>query len=365
MSPISTLSDQDFSQTIADKVAEAYASSQALNISGAGSKAFLGEAPKDAEPLEMAAHRGIIEYDPSELVLVVRAGTPLAEIEALLAEKNQMLGFEPPLADKGATIGGSVAAGLSGPRRPYSGAVRDFLLGAEFVNGKGEIIKAGGKVIKNVAGFDLFRPMAGAMGTLGVLLNVSLRLLPKPVEEATLVIAERDQRKALRAMNNYPMHTPAITAACFDGAAIRLRLSGAKASIDHAQALLGGVLDNNTAYWQKLKNWQSGFFTDRQGEALWRISVPPMAEPLDLDGEELIDWGGAQRFFYASSFDENEASRIRARAEALGGQAECYTPGAASSFHPLPAEMLAVHQRVKAALDPKSILNPGRLYPGL
>ncbi len=180
----------DLTTEISARVQTACSANTPLNILGAGTKSFLGRPADDAEPLDVTGHRGIIEYDPAELVLVARAGTPLSTIERLLSDHNQMLGFEPPFVDTGATLGGAVAAGLAGPRRAYSGAVRDFILGAEFVNGKGEVVTTGGKVMKNVAGFDLFRPMARSMGTLGVLLQVALRILPKPEYEKTLLQEE-------------------------------------------------------------------------------------------------------------------------------------------------------------------------------
>jgi len=338
-------------------VKAAYASQTTLEIRGAGTKSFLGSRPNGAKPLSITGHSGVIEYDPAELVLVARAGTPLKEIETLLKNNRQMLGFEPPFVDQGATLGGAVAAGLAGPRRAYAGGVRDFILGASFVNGKGEKVTAGGKVMKNVAGFDLFRPMARSMGTLGVLLKISLRLLPMPEGEKTLVHEENDERRALEKMNRWPCATQAISAACWDGRHIRIRLSGSASGIEHARSQIGGEYIDGEDYWQDLNNFRLEFF--QQASRLWRISVAPLSEPFG-DYSQLIDWGGAQRWVKSA---EPPAS-IRSRASQLGGHADCFSDDpAVATFHPLEEGLLKVNRRFKEALDPAGIFNPGRLHP--
>ena len=348
------------SSEIVNQVQAAYKAKTALNISGAGTKSFLGQRSEDSQSLDMTGHRGIIEYDPAELVLVARAGTPLREIESTLNDHGQILGFEPPFADSGATLGGAVASGLAGPRRAYSGAVRDFILGAGFVNGKGEVITTGGKVMKNVAGFDLFRPMAGAMGTLGVLLKIALRVIPKPEIEHTLILEESDELSSLKKMNLWAGKTQAISAAAWDGRNIRVRLSGSSASVEHGFALIGGEELADVNYWQDLNNLKLDFF-QQQGR-LWRVSVAPMSESLGKNLNQLTDWGGAQRWLKSDDTPET----IRARATKLGGHAECFSQDqAVSTYHPLEQDMLALHQRFKAALDPVGIFNPGRMYPGL
>jgi len=347
-------------EKIATAVRTAYENRKPLDICGAGTKSFLGRRVGETEKLDVTAHKGIVEYDPAELVLVARAGTPLLEIEKLLHDHGQMLGFEPPFASAGATLGGAVAAGLAGPRRFFAGAVRDFLLGATFVNGRGEVVNVGGKVMKNVAGFDLFRPMARSMGTLGVLLQVALRLLPLPEAEKTLLHEETDETAALRKMNQWPCQTQTISAACWDGNAIRIRLSGSTAGIRHAASLIGGELLDHTRYWQELNNLELAFFND-QGR-LWRVCLAPMSTPPGLDGRQLLDWGGAQRWLKS----DQAAAEIRSCAAALGGFAECYgDEPATATFHPLDGKLLAVNRRFKAALDPAGILNPGRMYPEL
>jgi len=343
---------------IVSSVKAAYNTQTPLNIKGAGTKSFLGQRSNDANPLSVTVHRGIIEYDPAELVLVARAGTPLKEIETVLGEHGQILGFEPPFVDAGATLGGAVAAGLAGPRRAYSGGVRDFILGASFVNGKGEMVTAGGKVMKNVAGFDLFRPMARSMGTLGVLLKVALRLLPMPEAEKTLLHEESDERQALEKMNRWPCKTQAISAACWDGIHIRIRLSGSTSGIEHARSHIGGEYIDDNDYWQDLNNLKLGFF--QQAGRLWRISVAPMSESFGNYSSQLIDWGGAQRWLKS---DEPPAS-IRSQASQLGGHAECFSDDpTVATFHPLEGSVLAVNRQFKNALDPAGILNPGRLHP--
>lgn len=350
----------DLSTKIIDQVASAFESQTPLNITGEGTKSFLGHHAKETQALDVSGHRGIIEYDPAELVLVARAGTPLREIENTLNERQQILGFEPPFADRGATLGGAVAAGLAGPGRAYAGSVRDFVLGASFINGKGELITTGGKVMKNVAGFDLFRPMAGAMGTLGVLLDVSLRVSPKAEEVQTLVLEEKDELTALKRMNSWALQTQAISASTWDGRRLRIRLSGSSASIDHAHALIGGEKLADGRYWYDLNNLKLEFF-QRDGR-LWRISVAPMSDPIGQDLDILLDWGGAQRWLKS---DESPGT-IRAWAARAGGHAECYScDETVDTYHPLEDTSLSLHRRFKDALDPAGILNPGRMYPGL
>jgi len=342
---------------IVSSIKAAYASQTALDIRGAGTKSFLGTQSNGAKPLSITGHSGVIEYDPAELVLVARAGTPLKEIEALLSKNHQMLGFEPPFIDQGATLGGAVAAGLAGPRRAYTGGVRDFTLGASFVNGKGEKVTAGGKVMKNVAGFDLFRPMARSMGTLGVLLKVSLRLLPMPETEKTLLHEEGDERTALEKMNRWPCLTQAISAACWDGRHIRIRLSGSPSGIEHARSHIGGEYIEGKGYWQDLNNFRLEFF--QQAGRLWRISVAPLSEPLG-NYSQLVDWGGAQRWLKS----DEPATSIRSRAVQLNGHADCFSDDpTVATFHPLEEGLLKVNRRFKSALDPAGILNPGRLHP--
>jgi len=350
----------DLSRDIAARVQAGFETGSPIDIAGAGTKSFLGRPSPAATTLDVTGHRGIIEYDPAELILVARAGTPLQELQDTLDSRQQMLGFEPPFSAQGATLGGAVAAGLAGPRRAYSGAVRDFILGASFVNGKGEIITSGGKVMKNVAGFDLFRPMAGAMGTLGVLLKAALRIVPRPEAEETLLHEENDETAALEKMNRWALQTQAISAAAWDGSNIRIRLSGSPAGIAHGRAQIGGEILTESGYWNDLNNFRLEFF--KQQGRLWRIALAPMSGPIGINSPQLIDWGGAQRWLMS----DEPADDIRARVARLGGHASCYSDDpAVPTFQPLQGDLLALNQRLKAALDPAGILNPGRLDPKL
>ena len=350
----------DMTRDIASRVQAAYQSKTPLNIIGAGTKSFLGRISPDATPLDVKGHSGVIEYDPAELVLVARGGTPLQEIEDLLGDNHQMLGFEPPFVDSGATLGGAIATGLAGPARAYSGGVRDFILGAGFVNGKGEVVTTGGKVMKNVAGFDLFRPMAGSMGTLGVLLKIAIRILPRPETELSLIQKEKNEASALEKINHWTGKTQAISGATWDGQSIRIRLLGSAAGVQHGRAQIGGEILTEKTYWQDLNNLKLDFF-ELKGR-LWRISVAAMSGPVSENSPQLIDWGGAQRWLKS----DEPAEAVHLRAIRLGGHATCFSDDpSVPTFQPLGGNLLALNKRFKAALDPAGILNPGRLHPGL
>ena len=350
----------DMSKDIASRVQTAYQANTPLNIIGAGTKSFLGRVSPDAAPLDVKGHSGIIEYDPAELVLVARAGTPLREIKDLLGNNQQMLGFEPPFVDNSATLGGAIAAGLAGPARAYSGGVRDFILGAGFINGKGESITTGGKVMKNVAGFDLFRPMAGSMGTLGVLLKIAIRTIPRPEAELSLIQEENNEASALEKINHWTGKTQAISGATWDGQMIRIRLSGSAAGIQHGHAQIGGEILTDETYWHDLNNLELGFF--KQNGRLWRVSVAAMSGPVGENLPQLIDWGGAQRWLKSDEAPDT----IRTRAARVGGHATCFSDDqSVSTFQPLEGSLLTLNKRFKAALDPAGILNPGRLHPEL
>lgn len=347
--------DKDLGQEIAEQMRAAHASGVSLRIVGGGSKAWLGR-PVQGEPLRVADHRGIVAYEPTELTLTARAGTPLAEIEAALAERGQCLAFEPPHFGEHATLGGTVACNLSGPARPYTGACRDFVLGVRMVNGKGEVLRFGGEVMKNVAGYDLARLMAGAQGTLGVLLEVSLKVLPRPAAELTLAF-EMDAATAVARFNDWAGKPLPLTAACHVGERAYVRLAGAEAAVRAARHSLGGeVIDDGAAFWVAVRELRHGFF-DAPG-SLWRLSLPPAA-PVDAELRQFIDWAGAQRWVYSER-------PLWQAAAAAGGHATRYRGGDRTEvFHPLPEALLALHRRLKAAFDPKGILNPGRVYPEL
>lgn len=357
---------------------EAAAHNTALAIVGGGTKRFYGR-EADGQSLDIGGHRGILSYKPTELVVTARAGTPLVEIEAALAEQNQMLGFEPPhFADRieargagqggpdgafgaAASLGGTIACGLSGPRRPWAGSARDFVLGTKILNGKGETLRFGGQVMKNVAGFDVSRLMAGALGTLGVLLEISLKVIPRPEQELTLAF-EMPAGPAIEAMNAWSARPLPLSAACHLGDTLYIRMSGAATALRAARARLGGAsVEAAEALWQDLREHRRRFF---DGDApLWRLSVPPATPPLNLPGKWLTDWGGAQRWLKSDA----PAADIRHAAATAGGQALLFRGGDRTSgvFHPLPPALRALHRRLKQAFDPQRILNPGRLYPDL
>lgn len=351
----------DLTQQLANQVQDAYHKKYPLSLQGSGTKAFLGH-PVQGHPLALTAHRGILHYEPSELVLTARAGTPLAEIEAQLEQEKQMLAFEPPYYGDTATLGGTIACGLSGPRRPYAGAARDFVLGCQLINGKGEVLNFGGEVMKNVAGYDLSRLQVGAYGTLGLMLTLSLKVLPKPETELTL-IQECQADKAIQQMNTWAAKPLPLSASCYDGQWLYIRLSGAETAIQAAQAKIGGEpYPAEARFWQQLREQQLTFFDN--SEPLWRCAVPPATPPLNLPGKQLIDWGGGQRWLYT----DIPAEKIRHQIAQINGHATLFRHPAEktiSRFHPLSPGILRLHQQLKNALDPAGIFNPARLYPTL
>lgn len=348
---------EDLSDALQERVAVAFEGGMPLAIRGGGTKSFLGH-PVDGAFLNVDSHRGIVAYQPSELVLTARAGTPLAEIESVLAESGQMLPFEPPHFGPEATLGGAVAGGLSGPRRPYAGAVRDLVLGVRMLNGRGETLRFGGEVMKNVAGYDVSRLMAGAMGTLGVLLEISLKVLPRPAEETT-VVHESQADEAIRLCNELAGRPLPVTGAYWEAGLLYIRLSGASDAVASARETIGGETLDDTEFWHRVREHQTPLLAGVR--RLWRLSVPPATPPLELSGDTAIDWGGAQRWLASDA----GAKTIRDATAAAGGHATLFRGDGAPRFHPLPESLMAMHKRVKLALDPGGILNPGRLYPDL
>jgi glycolate dehydrogenase FAD-binding subunit len=348
---------EDFIASLCERVKDAGARHERLRIRGGGTKDFYGGALA-GEALEVGAYSGIVAYEPKELVLTVRAGTPLAEVERTLAAERQMLPFEPPHFATGATIGGIVATGLSGPRRPYAGAVRDFVLGTRIVNGKGEDLSFGGRVIKNVAGYDVSRLMAGALGTLGVLTEISFKVLPQASAEATLAF-ELDELSATAQANRWAGQPLPLSATSWEAGVLRVRLSGAASAVRAAKQRMGGQdLGDASAYWTELREHRLPFF--RPAAPLWRVSVPQTTAPLDLGGPQLVEWGGGLRWLAANV----DAQGVRGAAQRAGGHATLFRGGDKSVgvFHPLAPAILKIHRRLKAAFDPAGILNAGRLY---
>ena len=345
-----------------EQVRSAAAAGGCIAIRGGDTKAFYGR-PTAGEPLDTRAFRGIVNYEPSELVVTLRAGTPLAELEALLAERGQMLAFEPPRFAPGGTVGGCVTAGLAGPRRAAVGGVRDFVLGLRMIDGRGDLLRFGGEVMKNVAGYDVSRAMAGSLGTLGLIVEVSLKVLPRPPAEASLRF-ELDEATALHRLNAWGGQPLPISASVWRDGALTLRLAGAVAAVDAALRGLGGErlpAAEADALWAGLRDQTDAFFAG--DEPLWRLSVPPDALAVALPGAQLVEWGGAQRWLRSTA----PAADIRARTAALGGHATLFRHGERSGevFHPLPPAMWALQRQLKQAFDPAGVFNPGRLYGGL
>lgn len=350
----------DQSARIAEQIAAARAAHSALKLVGGDSKPHFGR-EIDASRLDLGEHSGIVEHAPAELVLTARGGTRLADIEAALDETGQMLGFEPPRLGATATIGGTLACNLSGPRRPWAGSVRDAVLGVELITGKAERLRFGGRVMKNVAGFDVSRLQAGALGAFGVITEVSLKVLPKPATTLTLV-KEMPAARAIVEMNERAAEPKPLSAAAWLDGRLYLRLAGAETAVMGAFRQWGGQrLDAAEEFWSNVREQALPFFdSDRP---LFRFSVKPTAPLPALDGPWLIDWGGAQRFVHA----EIELGQAAALAAAAGGHASLYRGGDRSGEvrQPLPAVLEALHVRLKSAFDPDRILNPGRLYSWL
>ena len=345
-----------------DRVRAAAAMRTPICIRGGGTKAFYGEA-EHGELFETRGFEGIVDYEPTELVVTARAGTTLLALEQTLASAGQMLGFEPPHYAAGATLGGTIAAGLSGPRRPYTGAVRDFVLGARIVDGRGDDLAFGGRVMKNVAGFDVARLMCGALGTLGIVCEASLKCLPRPRSEATRAF-ELSADEAIRRVNEWGGKPLPLSATCFLHGRLYVRFSGAEPAVAAALARLGGEPVNDDAeFWRDIRDQRHSFFARaHEGAPLWRLSVKSTSPHADLGGEQMIEWGGALRWLEGGP--RVDASRLRAWAAAHGGHATLFRAADKSQgvFHPLAAPLAAIHARLKAEFDPHGILNPGRVF---
>lgn len=391
------------------QVGEAAANKSPLVIRGGGTKAWYGHRVQGVA-LDVRAHAGIVDYEPTELVIVARAGTPLQEIDALLAAHHQILPFEPPhfaalpglpltsgtnhggardestlarartAGISGATLGGCIAAGLSGPRRMAAGGVRDFVLGVRIIDGRGQHLSFGGRVMKNVAGYDVSRAFAGSLGTLGVITEVSLKVLPRPTQTTTLAFAI-SQQAALDKLNEWGGLPVAITASAWrpDGPGnpngrLLVRLEGSESAVLSGIRRIGGLdIDQAeaAAHWAGLREQTGAFFASRPAELpLWRLALPSIAPPLDPAAlgfdDQLIEWGGALRWI-ATGADGNV---IRAAATSLGGHATLWRASDALKsqygvFTPLSAPSMAIHRRLKAEFDPDRLFNRGRLYPEL
>ncbi|HWT38899.1 MAG TPA: glycolate oxidase subunit GlcE [Paraburkholderia sp.] len=347
----------DDSARLVAQVQRAIARHTPLRIRGSDSKRFLGR-DVQGEELDTRSHRGIVAYDPTELVITARAGTPLVELNAVLEDAGQMLPCEPPLYGDTGTVGGAVATGLSGPRRPWAGSMRDFVLGCRVITGDGDHLRFGGQVMKNVAGYDMSRLLAGSFGSLGVLTEVSLKVLPKPRERRTFALT-LGADEAMRELSAWRKAALPVSGACYAGGKLHVRLEGGSGSVKSAVDRIGGD-EIDCAFWDALRDHQLPFFTGAR--PLWRLSLPNATPLMPLPGEVLIDWAGAQRWLRSDA----PAAAIRQLAHAAGGHATCFTPSAEREpFQPLAAPLMRYQRQLKRRLDPNGVLNPGRLYADL
>jgi len=344
-----------------EQIRAAAAARRPLRIRAGGSKDFYG-GPLEGELLDVSTLSGITHCEPTELVISARAGTPLGDLERELAAHGQMLAFEPPRFSGRATLGGAVASGLSGPRRAYGGALRDFVLGLEMIDGRGERLRFGGRVIKNVAGFDVSRLMAGSLGTLGVITEVTLKTVPQPRAELTLRF-EMDEAKALESMTLWATRSLPLSATAWHGGLLSVRLSGAESAVRAArERLCGETLSDAESYWERVREQQLEPFA-AAGE-IWRLALPAHSPPLPVPGTSLIEWGGSLRWLPG----RQDGDALRALAARSGGHATLYRAPVKppeGPFQPLAPAMLSVQKRLKAAFDPQGIFNRGRLYPDL
>lgn len=333
-----------------DIVKDACAHDRRLNITGGNSKEFLGCIDPDAEILDTRGVSGIVSYEPEELVIRARGGTLLEEVESALAASGQMLPFEPPRFGGQPTLGGAVATGIAGPRRPWAGAVRDFVLGMEVVTGDGRHVSFGGQVMKNVAGYDIARLATGAMGTLGVIVEVSLKVLPRPATETTVVLDSTvaEANATVLTLGSKPLP---LSGTCYHDGRLYIRLSGSESAVNQAVRVIGGDQTDN-AIWSQVANHELPVLASAR--ELWRVSVPPASEAL-LDEAAVVEWGGGQRWIVDPPFDPRQG---------LEGHATLYRGGVpgVSVFHPLPPLLAKIHRGIKSRFDPRGLLNPGRMY---
>jgi glycolate oxidase FAD binding subunit len=336
----------------------------ALAIQGGNTRAYYGR-EISGEPLRVGGYAGVVDYHPTELVITAKAGTTLAELDETLAEHNQMLGFEPPRESRQessqSTLGGAIATGLVGPCRPYLGSVQDFVLGIKLLTGEGKVMSFGGQVIKNVAGFDVSRLMVGANGCLGIIVEVSLKVIPRPDIETTLCLEYDDVDDSVSRMNELAGKPLPISAASWLDGVMRIRLSGSEVGVSTAAASIGGEEDSNeTSYWQEIRDHGHVFFTS--GAQVIRASTKPSA-PVFADAPVLVDWGGALRWYCGESVVQD----LERHTSAQGGHIGIFRNGNRSGevFARPSTEIMKYHHRLKETFDPARILNPGRMYADL
>lgn len=362
------MSTHDNSAVLLEQVRQAVDTRSPLKIVGGNSKASLGhqDVHGNSTALNTSEHAGIINYDPTELIVTVRAGTPLDQLNETLEEAGQMLPFEPPMLP-GSTIGGTLACGLSGPRRAFSGSARDYVLGMRVINGQAQDLSFGGQVMKNVAGYDVSRVQVGAWGTLGILLDMSMKVLPKPELELTLKqqCSEHDL-KAFAPLMRQPLP---LSGAMLIGQERYLRLSGSEVAVRAAAREMGGEIIEDNGVWQAVNNHTHPYFvqayehTETTESALWRIAIAEYAPMLDLPGEWLHEWAGGQRWLLTSASADDVFSKVAA----ASGHATRYsvTGAGEAAFQPLNGAMQKLQTRLRDSFDAQRIFNRGRFHPEL
>lgn len=345
-------------QDFQDRIRAAVAGKKALRLRGGGTKDFYGNALR-GDILDTQGYAGVVSYEPTELVVTARCGTSLSELESLLRKNRQCLPFEPPHFGAGATLGGCVAAGLSGPRRAAAGALRDFVLGVKLVDGRAQALVFGGQVMKNVAGYDVSRLVAGSLGTLGLIAEVSLKLAPRPQAEATLRF-EVPHERALELVNRWAGQPLPVSATAWHDGELSVRLSGSEPAVRAAAAKIGGAAAPESL-WNAIREQTHPFFSG--AEPLWRLALPSSAPPVDLPGRQLVEWNGALRWLKSNE----EAGAVREAARRLKGHATLFraTDKSAGCFAPLEPVTARLHRGLKAAFDPHGVFNPGRIYAEL
>lgn len=349
----------DLSEQLVERVQSAFTRGEQLNITGNGTKTFMGR-KQEGHAFDIAGHTGVVSYNPAELVMIARSGTTIEEINHTLAESGQILPCESPL-NGNATLGGVMACNQSGPARPWRGGIRDCVLGLHMINGKGEYLRFGGQVIKNVAGYDIARLQAGAMGSLGVLTEISFKVIPKPAAQQTIAVPLAAE-EALDRMNATLSQSMPLSGAFWCAGKMYLRFSGASQAVRAAtQAYDGDSIPDEIELWSQLNEKTLEFFTPNK--PLWRFSIKPTAQHFLPEGDWLIDWAGAQRWLCG----DYPIEELREYARASGGQVELYRGGDRQGevMHqpdPVTKDLLI---RMKNAFDPKGIFNPGRLYSWL
>jgi glycolate oxidase FAD binding subunit len=351
--------DADVTPQLVERVREASARGTPLRIAGGDTKGFYGR-DVAGEVLAVGDHAGILRHDPAELVLTARGGTRLADVEATLESRGQRLPFEPPHFGPGATLGGAVACGLAGPSRAWAGPVRDYVLGVRLLTGDGRVLRFGGEVMKNVAGYDVARLMAGAFGILGVLLEVSLKVLPRPAAERTLAF-EATEPEALERLGELSRSALPLSASAWSGGRLHLRFEGSEATLEEIERRIGGeVEEGGSGFWRDVREHACAALAGAR--PLWRCTLPPLAPALSIGTPALVEWNGLQRWYRCPPDVD-----VPAAAAAVGGHATAFRRDGATTdaFAPLQPAVLRLHRELKRAFDPAGVLNPGRMYAGL